>query len=625
MSAAGPPGGLARALERLRLGDAGGARAAAEAALADQPDAVPLFALAGLAAAQSGDPAGAIPHFRRVLALAPGDLATRVNLAAALLATGALDEAAESCAAAPDDPRLLRIVAYVDQQRGRHADAARAYEKVVDAFPDDFESWNNLGNARAAAGDRDGAIPAFERAITLRPDLTRIYLNLSDVLAEAEYHEARQKVMREAVKIAPNDAEVQTELGLAEASMNEFGLAERAFREAIRLSVGFTPAYLELGVLLENLNRVDALSALVDEAEARGLEEAELDFLRAWSLRRQGRFEEAFPLARKVPVSINPIRSAQLLGEVADRLNDPDTAFAAFVRMNEASLASKPIPPGPSYREQVAADAALLSAEQVAGWTTVEVEPVPPPPVFIIGFPRSGTTLLDTLLMNLPNLHVLEEMPVLRRVEAALGDKANLATLGSAEAQRLRSLYFESLEEIAPASPGRTVVDKFPLHMARMPIVHRIFPDSRVIMVERHPCDSLLSCFMSNFSLNYAMRSFTSLEEAARTYDAVFDAWTRATSLLPINVHRIRYERMVEDLEGEMRPLLDFLGLPWDPAVLDNRSSAGKREHISTASYSQVTEPIYRRSAGRWLRYRKQMEPVLPILAPWVDRMGYRI
>jgi predicted Zn-dependent protease len=111
MSAAAPSVGLVRALERFRVGDVRGARAAAEAALADEPDAVPLRALAGLAAAQSGDAAGAIPHFRRALELVPRDLATRINLATALLATESLDEAAEICAAGPDDPKLHRIAA----------------------------------------------------------------------------------------------------------------------------------------------------------------------------------------------------------------------------------------------------------------------------------------------------------------------------------------------------------------------------------------------------------------------------------------------------------------------------------------------------------------------------------
>ena len=122
-----------------------------------------------------------------------------------------------------------------------------------------------------------------------------------------------------------------------------------------------------------------------------------------------------------------------------------------------------------------------------------------------------------------------------------------------------------------------------------------------------------------------AMREFVTLERAARLYDRVFTCWEKATGLLPVNVHRIRYERMVEDLEGEMRALLDFLGLPWDDKVLDNRGAAKKREHIRTASYSQVGEAIYTRSAGRWEQYREQMAGVLPILAPWAEKMGYAV
>jgi tetratricopeptide (TPR) repeat protein len=407
--------------------------------------------------------------------------------------------------------------------------------------------------------------------------------------------------------------------------MSDHPAAEHAYREAIRLTDGFTPAYLEFGLLLENLNRIDDLEALLDEARRRGVVEDELDLLRAWLLRRRGRLEEAMALAQAVPHTVSPIRRAQLIAELADRLGDPDRAFTAFEEMNRASAEARPVPPGPTYRQRVVAEAALMTAEAVRGWTRADAATEPPSPIFIVGFPRSGTTLLDTLLMNLPVLHVLEEMPVLAHVNAALGEPEKLATLDTSDVNRLRAAYFEALERIAPPPPGTSMVDKFPLHMTRAPLIHRIFPDARIVLVERHPCDSVLSCFMSNFTINPAMRSFVTLDEAGQTYDAVFDAWTRAESLLPLRVHRIRYERMVEDLEAEMRPLLGFLGLQWDPKVLDNRAAAAKRDHIRTASYSQVTEPIYRRSVGRWQRYRRHMAPILPILAPWAERMGYSL
>ena len=371
---------------------------------------------------------------------------------------------------------------------------------------------------------------------------------------------------------------------------------------------------------------MDDLAALVAQAKASGLAGPEIGFIEAWALRRQNRFAEALPLAEATPASINPIRRTQLIAEVNDRLGHAERAFAAFEEMNRLAVEARPAPPGRSYRADVQASAALLTAEQIAGWSEADVAGDPPAPIFIVGFPRSGTTLLDTLLMNVPDFHVLEEQPVLREVDVALGGDGALASLTTAQANALRGRYFEALAEFAPVQgPGFTIVDKHPLHMTRMPLIRRIFPDAKIVMVERHPCDVVLSCFMSNFQLNDAMRSFTDLEEAARTYDAAFDAWERASSLLPLDVHRIRYERMVEDLETEMRALLAFLGRPFDPAILDNQASAAARGHVRTASYSQVSEPIYKRSSGRWQRYRTQLEPVLPILAPWAHKMGYQL
>lgn len=620
-----PPESLVPALTLYRRGDLAGARAAAEAALAAEPDNSEVAAFAGLVTAQSGDPEAAIPHFRRVLAALPGDVPTRLNLATALLATGRIGEAGEAAAAGGADPRLTRIAAYAAQQEGRLEAAAAGYEKVVAAFPDDWESFNNLGNVRAAMGDVDGAVAALQQAIRLRPDMVEMVINLSNVLGRSERHEMRQAIMREAARVSPLDSRVQTELGVAEAEAGDFAAAEAAYRAAIRGDAGFLPAYVELGLLLETQNRIDDLEALLGAAGDRGLAGPELGFLRAWLLRRQGRFSEALPLAEAAPASIDPVRRAQLLGEIHDRLGRSAPAFAAFAEMNRAAAAAAPEPPGPGYRARVAADAALLTPGQVAAWTPVDLASMPPAPVFIIGFPRSGTTLLDTLLMNMPVLHVLEEMPVLDEAEAALGGTERLAALSSAEANALRSLYFEALEALSPPAPGQLVVDKFPLHMARAPLIHRLFPDARIVFVERHPCDTVLSCFMANFQLNQAMRSFTDLEAAARLYDKVFDAWTRARELLPLDIHTVRYERMTADLEGEMRPLLGFLGLPWDPEVLDNRAAAAGRDYVRTASYAQVGEPVYSRAAGRWTRYREQMAPVLPILAPWAERMGYEM
>lgn len=574
---------------------------------------IDLARRAGLAAAQAGDLASAIAHFRRALEGASDDVPTRCNLVIALLSAGALDEAGTAVASGGGDPRLQRLAGWVRQQQGRLAEAAAAYEAVLQAAPGDWESWNNLGNVRRAAGNVDDAVEALRQAVRLRPDAFEIVLNLSNALGAAGRHDDRLALMREAARRDPGDARVQTEWGVAAAEARAFAPAEQAYRAALAADPGFIPAYVEYGLLLETQNRLEELEALLAAAP----DAAELRFLRAWLLRRQGRFAEALPLAEAAPASIEPARRAQLLGEICDRLGDAPRAFAAFAEMNRAAEAAAPPADRAAYREEISARTARLTS-----WSPAAVDGEPPAPAFILGFPRSGTTLLDTLLLNLPQLHVLEELPVL---DAVAGAEDRVAAMGAEEANALRARYFEALAVLSPPAPGQGVVDKFPLHMARAPLIHRLFPDAKLVFVARHPCDAVLSCFMANFQLNRAMRAFTDIVEAARTYDAAMQAWTKARELLPLDVHEVRYERMVADLEAEMRPLLAFLGLEWDSSVLDNRAAARSRDYVATASYAQVGEPIYARAAGRWQRYRDELAEALPILAPWAERLGYEL
>jgi hypothetical protein len=188
-----------------------------------------------------------------------------------------------------------------------------------------------------------------------------------------------------------------------------------------------------------------------------------------------------------------------------------------------------------------------------------------------------------------------------------------------------RSFYFEEVGKVAQYEAGKLLIDKSPLFLSKAATIHRLFPNARFILALRHPCDALLSCFMSNFRLNTAMSNFLRLEDAAEFYDLTFRHWERSRELFSLNVHTIVYERLVEDVEGEVRPLFDWLGLDWREEALDHRRTAKARGLITTASYSQVTEQIYQRAAGRWEGYRRHLEPVLPVLAPWIEKFGYSL
>ncbi len=249
--------------------------------------------------------------------------------------------------------------------------------------------------------------------------------------------------------------------------------------------------------------------------------------------------------------------------------------------------------------------------------------------VFLVGFPRSGTTLLDTILRSHPDIAVVEEMPAVLLVREALerlpgGSPDGLAALDPAHLEELRQIYFTELDKhLAPEDRPAVVIDKLPLNLVEAGLIHRIFPRARFLFVQRHPCDCVLSCFMQNFKINDAMANFLDLEDAARLYDKAMTLWQQYQEVLPLQVHKLRYESLIEAFDETLGPLLEFLGVAWDDSIRNYAETATRRDRIATPSYDQVTQPLYTRARGRWERYREQMQPVLPTLLPWVKRFGY--
>ena len=614
-----PPRQLIAAMERLSMADNAGALEIAEAGAASAADRAPYHAVASLAALRLGLPARAIPHLEALIAINPADHPSRVNLARALLETGRAEDALRIADGAAH-PDLARIDGYIRQQANDLEPAAAAYRRAIVADPDDLASWNNLGNILARTGDHDGAIEAFERAISIAPSEVSIYLNLADVLNTAERYRPRLTALLDAHRIAPDNQRVLIELGITHARLDEPEAAIARLEEAIALPGDNSDGYIELGVIYESLNRVDDLANLVERVEDRKMG-AETAFLSAWLARRQDRFEDAAAFAEKIPESIHPMRRFHLVGGIADRLGDADAAFSAFTRMNEEALAASPPAAGLTYREQLQETTSSWTDSWAQGWNDADVPPEPRDPVFLVGFPRSGTTLLDTMLMGQPGLSVLEERPMTARTRRLVGED-DIAALTPGRISELRAAYFEFAREYG-WDDTRWLVDKHPLNMDRIPFIHRLFPNAKIIMAERHPYDVVFSCFMANFQMNFAMRSFTSLQEAALTYDTVFSAWERSLQLFPVDVHRVRYERLVVGPQAELSPLLEWLDLDWDDQLLDHTATARTRGRVRTASYSQIGEELYSRARYRWRRYADHLSPVLPILRPWAEKMGY--
>lgn len=578
-------------------------------------------AFAGMLAGRLDRHGDAARWFTMVLRGAPEDRATRTNLVRSLTLAGDLEQARQWLDH-PSSHALARLGGYVFHQLGERDQALVWYRRAVDLESADFESWNNIGNILGELNDVDQAVTAYERAITLRRELPEPYLNLAALLGRHERHEARLRVARDAATIAPGSPEVMLELALAQAANGDMDGSRATLEAALQTTPGYAGIMVELAVLYDNVNDVAALEALARDADRPDMDQQGRLFIQAWDLRRRNRFDDALALAEQISDAIHPVRRAHLMADLLDRLGRTVEAHDWFCRMNAAAEDVTPVRQLPTYREIIEQQVEVM---RLVPPSAAAPAPQTDSPIFIVGFPRSGTTLLDTILMNAGTVHVMEELPVLAIVEARREQMGPLDSLDDAAIARLRTLYHDTAARLSPAPPGARLVDKHPLHMAHVPLLARLFPGSPVILVERHPCDVVLSCFMANFKLNWAMCSFTSLEEAARTYVAVFDHWLLAIERHPMHIHTVRYETMVEDTAGVTRDLFAFLGLDWTPDVVDNQAAAKRRGHVRTASYAQVSEPIYRRAVARWHRYRLHLEPVLPILTPHIGRMGYSL
>lgn len=229
------------------------------------------------------------------------------------------------------------------------------------------------------------------------------------------------------------------------------------------------------------------------------------------------------------------------------------------------------------------------------------------------------------MLMGHPRIEVLEEEPTLKKANKLLAGFESIPGASDQQIQAARDAYFEAAMALTPLKPGNLLIDKNPLTMNSLPFVRRLFPDAKTILALRHPCDVVLSCFATNFRSNDGMASFLRLETAAELYDLSFSYFHRAEEILKLPVHRVVYENIVADRERELKPLFEFLQLDWSDQVLEHEATAKGRGRIKTASYAQVVEPIYTRSAGRWWNYRKHLEPIFPILRPWVEKFGYSL
>jgi len=615
------------AIDLARKGDLEKAIARAREAVDAHPEDSGLRMFTAMLHIRRNELSEALPHLRAAVDAGPGDPFPRLELVRVLIGVGELDEAG----AMLDGLRLpgmqpVRLRAMLHHARGDFAAAGKLYGGVVSADAYDFESWGNLGICLLGAGRPYEAIEALARSLALRPDRMSVRHKWAEAHFLAGTGEQALAEVRELALRDPSDvnacvaiAHIQNLLGRPDESL-------AALELALQRDAASADALVALAEAVEQRNDLERLDEIVTRLAALGRPVEKLPLLQARVAYRRGEYEQALALARSTPSSADAGTCAQIIGQCLDRLDQPNEAFQAFLDMNreDARAGVSTAEVAKQLRRSLSEQRDLLTPEWIASWPPAEL-PVDREPAFLLGFPRSGTTLLDTLLMGHPETAVAEEEPMVAVVRQAVGDQSRFAALGTEDIETLRKLYFREAEKYVPNARDRLLIDKNPLAMGETAMIHRLFPLAPVIFMERHPCDVVLSCFMTRFQPTGVGTNFLTLEDTALLYDEMMHLWTRSAARLPLKTHVVRYERLVEDPEAELRPLIEFLGLEWLTQLLDHRATARTRAYIKTPSYAQVTEPVNARPVGRWTRYRAQLETVLPILEPWAKKMGYEI
>ncbi len=564
----------------------------------------------------------------------------------------------------------LSVLGMVLQAQARHEDAIRVFNSLTLQHPSAAHHWENLGVACRGAKRYDAALTAFARVLALGPGSPVMLYNLGLVHAELLDLPSAHEVLSQARALAPRDAWICTALAKCSYDLGDFAgardalerwqefedltpaaLAEVAYlltlmgqvsaaQPAIESLASLAPlgrAALTQANVLERLNRLtEARSALQRARFGTSLPGSDPDLLLAEAVlsQRESKHELARDLLKEALKDHQAFTLRHnLLFPLAvslDALGDYESAFAAMSEAHRSQVEYL----GVALGKSPSADSPTLQLTQRGvepgepeGWREELGPSEEQSPVFVVGFPRSGTTLLEVALDAHPALRSMDEQPFLARAvdhmrSLGLDYPADLGKLTPDQLTLLRAQYWKQVEPLVSLSAGQRLVDKNPLNMLRLPLIRRLFPRAHTVLIARHPYDVLISCFIQHFRAPDLAMLCRDLPTLAASYRRSFDYWYAQEALLGAATFEIRYESLVADLESQLRALVGFLDLPWEPAMLSPAARARARGFISTPSYTQVIEPVTARGIGRWRNYEPHLRELGPTLAPYLERWG---
>ncbi len=541
----------------------------------------------------------------------------------------------QGLAAHADSADLHNMLGGLLTQAGGHERAEHHFREALRIAPAHIKALANCGVLYYQTGRLDEAAACYRAAIAANPEGIEFHGNLGQILLEqGRFREAEQSLLKALAGNAQASG-LHVSMGIVLRALRRHREALGHFEKAASGPQPREQAWFEWVSQLEFLGRTDEAQQILEQALGLFPQSSGLQIAAAKLLRRQKKTQEAVQLLETLRPRIEQgVISSDLyhheLGQLYDSAGRYDEAFACFRKSNEETerrSASLHIDRS-ALPTRIAACKNAYSRSWVDSWQQA-LPGTGRSPVFLVGFPRSGTTLLDQILSGHPSVGSSEEMPIMQDIGTRIaafpgGYPGALASLAGGQIASFRDFFYNAHRSLGGDTEKPVFIDRLPFNMIDAGLIFRLFPDARFILALRHPCDAVLSSYMQMFAVNSATVNMLSLENAAGLYDGMFDLWEQYRSLLPLNVHVFKYEDMIAGFRPSIEGILKFLGLEWHDGVLNHTGTAAGRA-VSTASYAQVREAIHDRSVGRWLHYRDHMKAVMPVLAPWAGRYGYAL
>ena len=542
-----------------------------------KPDAAPARNLLGLLCLQAGRAQEAIRHIRRALEIAPEDIKARYNLALALIESGS------PSAAATELEALLRL------------------------NPDHVEALNALANLQRLAGNVESALPLLQKARSRAPRHPGLLLNLSLALRDAGRLDAAAEHLEASVALAPN-ADACNQLGVLWGDLGETEKATTLFKKAIELNSAHRNAWLNLAITLEQVGDRerarkalrDALGAIPHFASAY-YQLMQVDGERATdadiSAMRQLSEKTSTPDADRILLHYG-------IGQALDRRGEFDSAFHAFQQAHRLKARSC------QFDLEVHRKRIDLMIDAFSEIAPLDLDH--PDLVFIVGMPRSGTTLAEQILASHSQVLPLGEQPFIGQLAESLGELARKPfpqALSHVPQEHLKRLAEQCCERYAAQAQDKTLVDTTPANYLLVGLIARIFARARIVHCERHPLDTCLSIYQ--YPLSDAHAYAHDLAHLGSTYAAYQRLMSHWRDLAGLRLYDLRYEALATNSEREIRALLGFCELEFESGCLESHRL---QRRVRTPSASQVRRPIHQGSIGRYKHYQAHIEPLAEAL-----------